>query len=73
MAARRRQAPINTQCFQMQNVFDPNQESGGNWIENLKREIAERVRVYGPVFHIHVDKNAMNGTCYVKCGSCKEV
>merc|ERR1712113_648961 len=43
MAARRRQAPINTQCFQMQNVFDPNQESGTIWIDSLKREIAQRV------------------------------
>ena len=71
MAARRKAAPINTQCFQMQNVFDPNAESGTAWIEKLKRTVIQRISNYGPVCHVHVDKNAMNGTVYVKCGSCK--
>jgi len=69
MAARRKAAPINTQCFQMQNVFDPNAESGTAWIEKLKGTVIQRISNYGPVCHVHVDKNAMNGTVYVKCGS----
>ena len=71
MAARRRQAPINTQCFQIQNCFDPAQEKGTDWMVKLKKVLVQRISNFGPVFHVHIDKNAMNGTCYIKCGSCK--
>ena len=71
MAARKRAAaPINTQCFQIQNCFDPAQESGTAWQAKLKKVLIQRVNNFGPLFHVHIDANAMNGTCYIKCGSC---
>ena len=71
LAARRRAAPINTQCFQISNAFDPNNEKGTNWTEKVKKEIVQRVANFGDVVHVHVDKNSLNGQAYVKCASGK--
>ena len=71
LAARRRAAPINTQCFQISNAFDVNIEKGAAWPDKVKKDIIQRVSNFGDVVHVHVDKNSLNGQAYVKCGSGK--
>jgi len=63
------QPPVATNCFQLQNMFDPSKESGDGWDAEIRDDVIEECSRHGDVHHVHVDKNAKNGVVYVKCAN----
>ncbi|KAL3981704.1 splicing factor CC1-like family protein [Acanthocheilonema viteae] len=61
--------PIATQCFMLSNMFDPSQETGENWADEVRDDVIEECAKNGGVLHIFVDKASPNGNVYVKCPS----
>jgi len=61
--------PIATQCFMLSNMFDPAQETGENWEDEIRDDVLEECNKHGTVGHIFVDKASPQGNVYVKCSS----
>uniref|UniRef100_A0A8L7TE07 Bm6851, isoform a n=1 Tax=Brugia malayi TaxID=6279 RepID=A0A8L7TE07_BRUMA len=61
--------PIATQCFMLSNMFDPSQETGETWADEVRDDVIEECAKNGGVLHIFVDKASPNGNVYVKCPS----
>ncbi|CAG2111146.1 unnamed protein product [Medioppia subpectinata] len=62
-------ATIATQCFMLNNMFDPNNdETKANplWFEEIRNDVIEECRKHGGALHVFVDK-ASKGDVYVKC------
>jgi RNA-binding protein 39 len=62
--------PVNvntaSRCVVLHNVFDPDEESGDEWVKELEDEIRDEAeRKYGHVVHISVDANS-KGDVYLK-------
>ena len=58
--------PIATTCFQLSNMFDPAQESGVGWDNEIRDDVIEECQRHGKVHHVYVDKQSQ-GNVYVKC------
>ncbi|VDM39542.1 unnamed protein product [Toxocara canis] len=61
--------PIATQCFLLSNMFDPAQETGDNWADEVRDDVIEECAKNGGVVHIFVDRASPSGNVYVKCPS----
>uniref|UniRef100_A0A9J2P011 RRM domain-containing protein n=1 Tax=Ascaris lumbricoides TaxID=6252 RepID=A0A9J2P011_ASCLU len=61
--------PIATQCFLLSNMFDPAQETGENWADEVRDDVIEECAKNGGVVHIFVDRESPSGNVYVKCPS----
>ncbi|VDK45286.1 unnamed protein product [Gongylonema pulchrum] len=61
--------PIATQCFMLSNMFDPTQETGDTWADEVRDDVIEECAKNGGVLHIFVDKASPHGNVYVKCPS----
>ncbi|VDK45667.1 unnamed protein product [Anisakis simplex] len=61
--------PIATQCFLLSNMFDPTQESGDSWADEVRDDVIEECAKNGGVVHIFVDRASPSGNVYVKCPS----
>lgn len=59
-------ANIETQCFMLTNMFDPNAESGPKWEDDVRDDVIDECRKSGGAFHVYVDKESQ-GNVYVKC------
>jgi RNA-binding protein 39 len=57
---------IATQCFMLNNMFDPETETNPNWPEEIRNDVIEECRKHGGALHVFVDK-ASKGDVYVKC------
>ncbi|VDN53787.1 unnamed protein product, partial [Dracunculus medinensis] len=60
---------IATQCFMLSNMFDPSQETGENWADEVRDDVIDECAKNGGVLHIFVDKASPAGNVYVKCPS----
>nr|CAB3265477.1 RNA-binding protein 39-like [Phallusia mammillata] len=58
--------PIATTCFQLSNMFDPQNESGNDWDKEIANDVIEECSRHGQVFHCFVDRES-KGNVYVKC------
>ncbi|CAJ0941142.1 unnamed protein product [Ranitomeya imitator] len=59
--------PLATQCFQLSNMFNPQQEDEPGWDTEIKDDVIEECNKHGGVVHIYVDKSSPQGNVYVKC------
>lgn len=59
--------PIATQCFILSNMFNPQQEQGENWADEVRDDVIEECAKNGGVLHIFVDRESPSGNVYVKC------
>lgn len=50
--------PIPTPCVLIKNMFSAAEESGENWDIEIGEDVKEECSKYGPVVHVHVDKNS---------------
>ncbi|XP_074597310.1 RNA-binding protein 39-like protein Caper [Brevipalpus obovatus] len=58
--------PIATQCFMLNNMFDPNSETDPKWDEEIRNDVIEECSKHGGALHVFVDKHSQ-GNVYVKC------
>ncbi|PFH61697.1 hypothetical protein XA68_16580 [Ophiocordyceps unilateralis] len=57
---------VASRCVILRNMFDPDEESGENWVKELEEDIrTEAENRYGHVVHIAVDANS-KGDVYLK-------
>ncbi|KAG5437405.1 hypothetical protein PCANB_000836 [Pneumocystis canis] len=57
---------MTSRCVLLKNMFNPQEESGDNWIRELEDDVkAECEDKYGKVLHIHVEENSP-GEVYIK-------
>lgn len=61
-------SPIPTQCLLIKNMFDPAQEAGADWDEEIAEDVKEECSKYGRVEFVHVDKQS-KGFVYLKFDS----
>lgn len=58
--------PINSRYVLIQNMFDPSEESGDTWVQELEEDVKEECEdKYGKVVHVAVDP-ASKGEVYLK-------
>ncbi|KAK9459282.1 uncharacterized protein V1516DRAFT_504892 [Lipomyces oligophaga] len=58
--------PQTSRCIMLSNMFDPSEEDGENWVEELQEDVkAECEEKYGKVVHISVEANS-SGEIFVK-------
>ena len=48
-------SPIPTQCLLLKNMFDPAEESGAGWDEEIAQDVREECSKFGNVEFVHVD------------------
>lgn len=59
-----------SRCIVVQNFFDPSEESGDNWVQELEEDIKFKCEEdYGKVLHISIDSVSNNGEVYMKFDS----
>lgn len=58
-------SPIPTQCLLLKNMFDPAEEEGPNWDQEIAEDVGGECSKYGPVEHVYVDQHS-RGFVYVK-------
>ncbi|KAL0849115.1 hypothetical protein ABMA28_013468 [Loxostege sticticalis] len=59
--------PIATQCFMLNNMFDPATESNPNWDIEIRDDVISECNKHGGVLHVYVDKASPQGNVYCKC------
>ncbi|XP_063358549.1 RNA-binding protein 39 [Cydia amplana] len=59
--------PIATQCFMLNNMFDPSGESNPNWDIEIRDDVISECNKHGGVLHVYVDKASPQGNVYCKC------
>ncbi|EDO33926.1 predicted protein [Nematostella vectensis] len=60
---------LPTPCFMLTNMFDPTKERDAGWDLDIRDDVLEECNKFGPIVHIHVDKNSPQGIVYVKCAT----
>eukprot|EP01117_Protostelium_nocturnum_P014094 TRINITY_DN5321_c0_g2_i1.p2 TRINITY_DN5321_c0_g2~~TRINITY_DN5321_c0_g2_i1.p2 ORF type:complete len:184 (-),score=82.78 TRINITY_DN5321_c0_g2_i1:153-704(-) len=55
-------------CVLLKNMFDPAEESGEHWDDEIKEDVRSECSKYGSIIHIHVEKESQ-GHVYIKFGS----
>lgn len=59
-------APIQSRCVLIQNMFDPAEESGDEWVQELEEDVKDECEdKYGKVVHVAVDP-VSKGEVYLK-------
>ncbi len=61
-------SPIPTQCLLLKNMFDPGEEEGDDWDEEIAQEVKTECSKFGNVLFVHVDA-ASKGFVYLKFDS----
>ena len=68
-----RQASIyghaTTPCFQLANLFNPKEESGSNWWDEIRDDVLYQCNGFGGICHISVDTQDENGIVFLKAPS----
>ncbi|XP_013200506.1 RNA-binding protein 39 [Amyelois transitella] len=59
--------PIATQCFMLNNMFDPATETNPNWDIEIRDDVISECNKHGGVLHVYVDKASPQGNVYCKC------
>ncbi|XP_039765208.1 RNA-binding protein 39 isoform X1 [Pararge aegeria] len=59
--------PIATQCFMLNNMFDPASESNPSWDIEIRDDVISECNKHGGVLHVYVDKASPQGNVYCKC------
>lgn len=59
--------PIATQCFMLNNMFDPTSETIPTWDSEIRDDVIEECNKHGGVLHVYVDRASPQGNVYVKC------
>ncbi|CAH2066561.1 unnamed protein product, partial [Iphiclides podalirius] len=59
--------PIATQCFMLNNMFDPASETNPNWDIEIRDDVISECNKHGGVLHVYVDKASPQGNVYCKC------
>ncbi|KAL4704050.1 hypothetical protein ACJJTC_001972 [Scirpophaga incertulas] len=59
--------PIATQCFMLNNMFDPATETNPNWDIEIRDDVIGECNKHGGVLHVYVDKASPQGNVYCKC------
>ncbi|XP_041988172.1 RNA-binding protein 39 isoform X2 [Aricia agestis] len=59
--------PIATQCFMLNNMFDPATESNPSWDIEIRDDVISECNKHGGVLHVYVDKASPQGNVYCKC------
>ncbi|KOB78417.1 putative RNA-binding region-containing protein [Operophtera brumata] len=59
--------PIATQCFMLNNMFDPTTESNPSWDIEIRDDVISECNKHGGVLHVYVDKASPQGNVYCKC------
>ncbi|KAI8427742.1 hypothetical protein MSG28_002170 [Choristoneura fumiferana] len=59
--------PIATQCFMLNNMFDPSSETNPNWDIEIRDDVISECNKHGGVLHVYVDKASPQGNVYCKC------
>lgn len=57
---------LETQCFMLNNMFDPYGENSTDWEEEIRNDVLDECRKHGGVLHVYVDRESQ-GNVYVKC------
>jgi len=61
--------PIQTKCFQLSNMFNPKNESGDDWHNDIKDDVCSEVAKFGGALHVYVDKGSVDGVVYIMMNS----
>ena len=61
--------PFATQCFLLSNMFDPDQEQGATWPDEVADDVIGECNQHGGILHVFVDRTSKEGYVYVKCPS----
>jgi len=61
--------PIQTKCFQLSNMFDPRNESGENWHNDIKDDVCSEAAKFGGALHVYVDTGSVDGVVYIMMNS----
>jgi len=59
---------VPTRCVLLKNMFDPANETGENWDQEIAADVSEECSKYGKVVHCFVDKYS-EGHVYLKFDS----
>ncbi|KAJ2953561.1 hypothetical protein O0L34_g1161 [Tuta absoluta] len=59
--------PIATQCFMLNNMFDPATETNPSWDIEIRDDVISECNKHGGVLHVYVDKASPQGNVYCKC------
>ncbi|XP_047041916.1 RNA-binding protein 39 [Helicoverpa zea] len=59
--------PIATQCFMLNNMFDPASETNPTWDIEIRDDVISECNKHGGVLHVYVDKASPQGNVYCKC------
>ena len=54
-------------CLVLNNMFDPSNESGLSWSQDIRDDVLGEANKFGLVHHIHVDISSPKGSVYLKC------
>lgn len=57
--ARLQNGNIQSQCLCLQNMYDPNTETGKNWQSDLLEDVTHECSKYGRIIHANVPGNKM--------------
>ena len=58
-------SPIPTQCLLLKNMFDPGEEEGEDWDQEIAQEVKTECSKFGNVLFVHVDSTS-KGFVYLK-------
>lgn len=60
------QAPLQTECFMLSNMFDPANETEPDWADDIRSDVIAECESFGGAVHVSVDKTSPEGNVYVK-------
>lgn len=57
--------PIQTRCFQLSNMFNPDKETEDGWEKDIGDDVIGEVTKFGGALHVYVDKHSKEGVVYI--------
>jgi len=60
------QAPLQTECFMLSNMFDPANETEADWADDIRSDVIAECDSFGGAVHVSVDKSSPDGNVFVK-------
>ena len=57
---------VPSRCFMIRNMFNPAEEDGDGWDQEIKEDVVEECSKYGTVEHCHVEKHKPGGLVFLK-------
>lgn len=61
--------PIQTRCFQLSNMFDPDKETEDGWENDIRDDVITEISKFGGALHVYIDKNSKDGVVYIMASS----